>query len=144
MKIGKLIGINYYKKISSKIHIYRVTGDLISLTSRFLPGNYTDVQSNSIDRHGMNNFKNIDNDMLNQAVNTQKPNLAKGGVKLNEQNQDSPKLEGEGYHSKMTKIQMISFIRSDPKLKQAMKGYSKLNKIELETLLKNSISKTKR
>ena len=130
MKIGKLIGINYYKKISRKIHIYRVTGDLISLTSRFLPGNYTDIQSNTFDRHGMNNFKNIDVDRINQVVNTQKPNLVEVGVKLNE-----PQMEG-GSVNKMTKVQMISFIRSNPKLKISMSGYSKMNKKELHTLLK--------
>lgn len=57
MKLGKFLGINYYKNISKKINIYRVTGDLISFTNRFLEGNYYDIPSNSLDRHGMSNFK---------------------------------------------------------------------------------------
>lgn len=56
MKIGKALGIGYYKKVSKKINIYRVAGDPISIGSRFLNGSYTDVQSSKLDRHGMANF----------------------------------------------------------------------------------------
>lgn len=55
-KIGKFLGVNYYKKISKKINIYRVSGDPVSLTSRFLNGSYTEVESSKVDRHGMSNF----------------------------------------------------------------------------------------
>jgi len=57
MKLGSFLGIGFYKTISRKINIYRVTGDLISLASRFLNGNYYDIPSSSFDRHGMNNFQ---------------------------------------------------------------------------------------
>lgn len=56
MKIGKALGIGYYKKVSKKINIFRVAGDPISVGSRFLNGTYTDVQSSKVDRHGMSNF----------------------------------------------------------------------------------------
>jgi hypothetical protein len=56
MKIGKFLGINYYKKVSKKINIFRVAGDPISLTSRFLNGTYTSVESSKLDRHSMANF----------------------------------------------------------------------------------------
>jgi hypothetical protein len=56
MKIGKALGIGFYKKVSKKINIFRVAGDPISLTSRFLNGTYTSVESSKLDRHGMANF----------------------------------------------------------------------------------------
>lgn len=56
MKIGKALGIGYYKKVSKKINIFRVAGDPISVGSRFLNGTYTDVESSKVDRHGMSNF----------------------------------------------------------------------------------------
>lgn len=56
MKIGKALGIGYYKKVSKKINIFRVAGDPISVGSRLLNGSYTDVQSSKVDRHGMSNF----------------------------------------------------------------------------------------
>jgi hypothetical protein len=164
MKIAKFLGVKYYKTISKKIHIYRVTGDLISFTNRFLDGNYYDIQSNSFDRHGMSNFKPTSNDI---SI-TPKPDYKTiPDVTIPEINTEAPPREitikpslraeieqplGEGIKNKnnflssdkmdtiklekMTVNQMLCHIRSNRKIKNNLSGYSKMNKAQLIEALK--------
>lgn len=158
MKIGKFLGVKYYKTISKKIHIYRVTGDLISFTNRFLDGNYYDIQSNSFDRHGLTNFKTNSTDISitpkseipQPETNTEappreitiKPTLRAEieqplgeGIK-NKNNFSSNSKMDTIKLQKMTVNQMLCHIRSNRKIKNNLSGYSKMNKSQLIEALK--------
>ena len=149
MKIGKFLGVKYYKTISKKIHIYRVTGDLISFTNRFLDGNYYDIQSSSLDRHGMTNFK--PNDVVPKTSPSEEEQPEEITIKPTLRSEEE-KAVGEGIKNKnifftldkmdttklekMTVNQMLCHIRTNRKIKNNLSGYSKMNKTELIEALK--------
>lgn len=138
MKLGKFMGVGYYKNISKKINIYRVNGDIISFASRFLNGNYTQVQSDSFDRHTMNNFKGSDNP--SKAIIKPEELQTQDDIKEVE-----PIITASGMRSKVKKSfdiddmslqEMRVYIRNDKTIKNSLSGYSKLNKLQTKIALR--------